>query len=106
MAIDNELGNSKKRGAPGSGSGGPNNKRQKKDSKFGFGGKKRFVKSNDAKSAGDLSGFSAKRMKSGGSGDRDGPRGGAGGGAGGAKKKFVKATRPGKGRRQSMASKR
>ncbi|KAK4137920.1 Ebp2-domain-containing protein [Trichocladium antarcticum] len=112
VAVDNELGNSssKKRSAPGGGRDGPNSKRQKKDSKFGFGGKKRFAKSNDAKSAGDLSGFSAKRMKSGGSGDRDGPRGGGGGGGGGgpggAKKKFVKPTRPGKGRRQSMASKR
>ena len=39
------------------------NKRQKKDEKFGFGGKKRFAKSGDAVSTGDLSGFSAKKMK-------------------------------------------
>jgi rRNA-processing protein EBP2 len=45
---------------------GPNRKRQKKDSKFGFGGKKRFSKSNDAKSAGDMSGYSVKKMKGGG----------------------------------------
>lgn len=38
-------------------------KRQKKDEKYGFGGKKRHAKSNDAKSSGDMSGFSAKRMK-------------------------------------------
>ncbi|OQO14380.1 hypothetical protein B0A48_01256 [Cryoendolithus antarcticus] len=38
-------------------------KRAKKDEKFGFGGKKRFAKSNDARSSGDVSGFSAKRMK-------------------------------------------
>jgi rRNA-processing protein EBP2 len=38
-------------------------KRQKKDEKYGFGGKKRHAKSNDAKSASDMSGFSAKRMK-------------------------------------------
>ncbi|CAK4034332.1 related to rRNA processing (Ebp2) [Lecanosticta acicola] len=44
---------------------GPNRKRQKKDEKFGFGGKKRFAKSNDAKSTGDMRGFSTKRMKAG-----------------------------------------
>lgn len=38
-------------------------KRQKKDEKYGFGGKKRHAKSNDAKSSSDMSGFSAKRMK-------------------------------------------
>lgn len=43
--------------------GGPPHKRQKKDQKFGFGGKKRFSKSGDAVSTGDMSGFSAKRMK-------------------------------------------
>lgn len=46
---------SKGRGAP--------NKRQKKNEKFGFGGKKRFAKSGDAASTGDLRGFSAKKMK-------------------------------------------
>lgn len=45
--------------------GGPN-KRQKKDEKFGHGGKKRFKKSGDAMSSGDLSGFSVKKMKGGG----------------------------------------
>ncbi|KAL8643189.1 MAG: hypothetical protein Q9228_000174 [Teloschistes exilis] len=38
-------------------------KRQKKDAKFGFGGKKRFAKSGDAFSTSDLKTFSAKRMK-------------------------------------------
>ncbi|KAF2489899.1 Ebp2-domain-containing protein [Lophium mytilinum] len=41
----------------------PNPKRQKKDEKHGFGGKKRFAKSNDAKSSADMSGFSNKRMR-------------------------------------------
>ncbi|KAG5300835.1 rRNA processing protein [Histoplasma ohiense] len=39
------------------------NKRQRKDQKFGFGGKKRFAKSGDAVSSGDLSGFSVGKMK-------------------------------------------
>ncbi|RFU34961.1 hypothetical protein B7463_g1396, partial [Scytalidium lignicola] len=39
------------------------NKRQKKDEKFGFGGKKRFAKSGDAMSSGDLQAFSSKKMK-------------------------------------------
>ncbi|KAJ5558558.1 hypothetical protein N7535_008773 [Penicillium sp. DV-2018c] len=42
-----------------------NSKRQKKDEKFGFGGKKRHAKSGDAASSGDLSKFSAKKMKGG-----------------------------------------
>lgn len=46
------------------GAGGPrNSKRQKKDEKYGFGGKKRFAKSNDAKSSGDMRGYSVKKMK-------------------------------------------
>ncbi|KXT12197.1 hypothetical protein AC579_3438 [Pseudocercospora musae] len=45
---------------------GPNRKRQKKDEKFGFGGKKRFAKSNDAKSTGDDRSYSVTKMKSGG----------------------------------------
>ena len=40
-------------------------KRQKRDQKFGFGGKKRFAKSGDAASSADMRGFSATRMKSG-----------------------------------------
>jgi rRNA-processing protein EBP2 len=42
----------------------PNAKRMAKNTKYGFGGKKRYEKSNDAKSSMDMSGFSAKRMKS------------------------------------------
>ena|SRR2546421_437565 len=40
-----------------------NFKRQKRDHKFGFGGKKRFSKSGDAVSSGDIRGFSAMKMK-------------------------------------------
>ena len=43
----------------------PNTKRQKKDSKYGFGGKKRHAKSNDAISSADGRGFSVKKMKGG-----------------------------------------
>ncbi|KAL2864725.1 EBP2 family rRNA-processing protein [Aspergillus lucknowensis] len=45
--------------------GGPSIKRQKKNAKYGFGGKKRFAKSGDAVSSGDLRGFSVKKMKGG-----------------------------------------
>jgi rRNA-processing protein EBP2 len=38
-------------------------KRVKKDHKYGFGGKKKHAKSNDAKSSGDLGDFSSKRNK-------------------------------------------
>ena len=43
--------------------GGRQGKRQKKDEKFGFGGKKRFSKSTDAASTADMRKFSAKKMK-------------------------------------------
>ena len=39
------------------------NKRQRKDAKFGFGGKKRFLKSGDALSSADIKSFSVKKMK-------------------------------------------
>lgn len=81
-AAPNKSRSGRERG--GGGAGGPNVKRQKKDSKFGYGGKKRFSKSGDAESAADMRGFSSARMKG---------KGGAGGGGGGAKK------RPGKSRR-------
>ncbi|KIW98034.1 uncharacterized protein Z519_01618 [Cladophialophora bantiana CBS 173.52] len=42
---------------------GPNPKRQKRDQKYGFGGKKRHAKSGDAISSGDMRGFSTARMK-------------------------------------------
>lgn len=41
----------------------PNGKRLAKDAKYGFGGKKRLSRENDAKSSGDMSGFSGKKMK-------------------------------------------
>ncbi|KOS47389.1 hypothetical protein ACN38_g1701 [Penicillium nordicum] len=62
IAIDEATQPEKKRGR-GDGPGG--SKRQKKDAKFGFGGKKRHAKSGDAASSGDLSNFSAKKMKAG-----------------------------------------
>ncbi|KAL8914241.1 MAG: hypothetical protein Q9171_001112 [Xanthocarpia ochracea] len=46
----------------GQGGRGPS-KRQKKDDKFGFGGKKRFAKSGDAASTSDLRAFNSKKMK-------------------------------------------
>jgi len=80
-----------KRDGSSGGRGGGNVKREKKDAKFGFGGKKRFSKSGDAESSGDLSRFSAKAMKSssfgrgasGGRGGRGGARGGRGASSGG-----------------------
>ncbi|CAG8920741.1 unnamed protein product [Penicillium salamii] len=58
IAVE-EASQPEKRGREGGG------KRQKKDAKFGFGGKKRHAKSGDAASSGDLSNFSAKKMKGG-----------------------------------------
>ena len=40
-----------------------NGKRQKKDQKYGFGGKKRHAKSNAAKSSSDGRDFSSRKMK-------------------------------------------
>lgn len=37
--------------------------RNKRDDKFGYGGKKRFSKSNDAQSTSDTRSFSVKKMK-------------------------------------------
>jgi len=59
-------------------------KRQKRDSKYGFGGKKKHSKSNDAMSSGDLVDFSQKKNRS-------------SFGSGGGKKKT--ALRPGKAKR-------
>ena len=39
-------------------------KREKKNAKFGFGGRKRFSKSGDAISSGDIRQFSTRKMKS------------------------------------------
>ncbi|ROV91476.1 hypothetical protein VSDG_07153 [Cytospora chrysosperma] len=98
VAVDNELNKPGKRSRGGDdhqgGRAGGNNKRAKKDAKFGFGGKKRHGKSGDAASSGDLSGFSAKRMK------------GKGGAAGPSKPKPYKAARPGKDKRKAAAGRR
>jgi rRNA-processing protein EBP2 len=59
VALDNAAKSSDRRDA----SGKPNFKRQKKDAKYGFGGKKRHAKSNDAQSTNDARGFSMKKMK-------------------------------------------
>ncbi|KAI1864225.1 hypothetical protein JX265_008596 [Neoarthrinium moseri] len=67
--------------------GGVNAKRQKRNEKFGYGGKKKNAKSGDATSSGDMSGFSARRMKT------------------GAKGKPAKTSRLGKSRRQAGGNK-
>ncbi|KAE8392791.1 eukaryotic rRNA processing protein EBP2-domain-containing protein [Aspergillus alliaceus] len=63
VAIDNSEPQGLKRGREGGS--GPSTKRQKKNEKYGFGGKKRHAKSGDAMSSGDLRNFSAKKMKGG-----------------------------------------
>jgi len=65
-------------------------KRQAKDKKFGFGGKKKNVKKNDKKSTDDVSGF--KPFNKGGPGAKKGV------------KRLGKA-RPGKGKREKMKNK-
>ncbi|KAI1155721.1 eukaryotic rRNA processing protein EBP2-domain-containing protein [Nemania diffusa] len=92
VGVDNELDKYKKgrggeRGERGAGR--PGAKRQKKNERFGFGGKKKYSKSGDATSSADLSGFSAKRMKGG------APKG-----------KTPKTARLGKSRRKVGAGKR
>lgn len=84
MAVDDEISKHSQRAGAGRSSAVPNKKRQRKDDKYGFGGKKRHSKSGDAMSSGDLSGFNAKKMKAGGK---------------------TKATRPGKNRRKAKSSK-
>jgi rRNA-processing protein EBP2 len=64
VGIDNELGGSRNKGNVASsrgGGGAPSSKRQRKDDKYGFGGKKRFMKSGDAISSGDMSTFNGRR---------------------------------------------
>ena len=60
VALDNEATSTDRRRSDGKP--GPN-KRAKKDQKFGFGGKKRHAKSNDAQSTSDGRSFSVKKMK-------------------------------------------
>ena len=79
--FDIELDNASKPSDRRRGDGKPNNKRQKKDAKYGFGGKKRHAKSGDAISSADMSGFSMKKMK------------GKGGKPGGAKQRLGKSRR-------------
>ncbi|KAI0426181.1 eukaryotic rRNA processing protein EBP2-domain-containing protein [Xylaria sp. FL1042] len=90
VGVDSELNkhNGAQRGGERGARGRPGVKRQKKNEKFGFGGKKKYSKSGDAASSGDLSGFSVKRMK------------------GGAKGKIPKTARLGKSRRKAGAGKR
>ncbi|KAI1391522.1 Ebp2-domain-containing protein [Hypoxylon trugodes] len=100
VGVDDELNkhNARKafsRGKDGERSSAPNAKRQKKNDKYGFGGRKRNAKSGDAASSGDLSGFNPRRMKSGGAGV---------GGKG--KGRPVKSPRLGKSRRNAGAGKR
>lgn len=71
-------------------------KRQKKDEKYGFGGRKRNAKAPDAFSSGDLSGFSVNRNRS-----RT-----FSGGVGRKSKSKIKTPRLGKSRRQAAAVKR
>ena len=82
-------GRSDRRGDSGSGgrehrSSGPNQKRQRKDQKYGFGGKKRHAKSGDAFSSADMRSFPGRRMKYDDGGAGGGGRG-SGGGRGGAR---------------------
>lgn len=83
VSVDNEIAKHSQRSGAGrqqSGTRAPNAKRQKKNEKYGFGGKKRHAKSGDALSSGDLSRFNVKKMKG-------------------------KTSRPGKSRRKAAASK-
>jgi rRNA-processing protein EBP2 len=59
VALDNAAKTSDRR----DGSSKPNFKRQKKDNKYGFGGKKRHSKSNDAASTSNARSFSMSKMK-------------------------------------------
>jgi rRNA-processing protein EBP2 len=91
----------------------PNKKRQMKNAKFGFGGRKRLQKQNDAFSAADMSGYKPGKFDDG-FGGKKGGGGGGGGGGGFAKKGGLGAkggvkkggkgggNRPGKARRQHM----
>ncbi|KAF2190286.1 Ebp2-domain-containing protein [Zopfia rhizophila CBS 207.26] len=63
--FDIELENAAKASHRRKGDGKPNAKRQKKDAKYGFGGKKRHAKSNDAISSANMSGYSLKKMREG-----------------------------------------
>jgi rRNA-processing protein EBP2 len=79
-------------------------KRQLKDAKFGFGGRKRLRKQNDAFSSASTDGYKPGRFDDG--IGRKGGKGKPGGVKGGVnKKKGGKQNRPGKARRQQMKQK-
>lgn len=86
----------------------PSKKQQMKDAKFGFGGRKRLQKQNDAFSAADMSGYKPGRFDDG-FGSRKGGGGGVfknrGSGPKGGVKKGGQGNRPGKARRQAMKQK-
>lgn len=63
--IEDPSGKPIRRNGPGK-EAGSNLKRQRRDQKFGFGGKRRFAKSGDAASTADMRHFSTKKMKAGG----------------------------------------
>ncbi|KAF7161507.1 hypothetical protein CNMCM5623_007078 [Aspergillus felis] len=65
IAIENSDKPDSRKRSRGNEGGGPSMKRQKKNEKYGFGGKKRHSKSGDAVSSGDLRNFSVKKMKGG-----------------------------------------
>jgi rRNA-processing protein EBP2 len=67
VAVEDAVSENPRKRARGADSG-PNMKRQKKNEKYGFGGKKRFSKSGDAISSGDLRSYPGRKMKAGGGG--------------------------------------
>ncbi|KAL2753918.1 hypothetical protein ACRALDRAFT_1041686 [Sodiomyces alcalophilus JCM 7366] len=91
VAVDKELKGYDPKSGSGRGRMEPNRKRQMKNEKYGFGGKKRNIKSNDAVSSGDMTDFNPKKMKS--------------VAWGRVSKTKPAANRPGKNRRKAMANK-
>ncbi len=89
---DGEGGRSKQQQHRGANNG-RSNKRAKKDSKFGFGGRKRNIKSNTSDSTNDMSGFSQKKMKYAANKGSKGMKG------------SIKSSRPGKARRNTNRNK-
>ncbi|TDZ28289.1 rRNA-processing protein EBP2 [Colletotrichum spinosum] len=87
VAVDDEIKGHRSNSAGHGAGSGVNAKRAKKNEKYGFGGKKRYSKSGDAISSGDLSAFNPKRMK------------------GTVAGRVNKSQRPGKDRRKAMSSK-
>ncbi|KAL3495175.1 eukaryotic rRNA processing protein EBP2-domain-containing protein [Aspergillus germanicus] len=67
VAVEDAVSENPRKRARGADSG-PNMKRQKKNEKYGFGGKKRFSKSGDAISSGDMRSYPGRKMKAGGGG--------------------------------------